>query len=67
MKGRIAQRGYYELVEPALQGAFDEFYRNTGRKYGFVDAYRCEDAESVVVGIGSHMKTARATVDYLRE
>ena len=67
MKGKIAQRGYYELVEPALEDAFDEFYRKTGRKYGFVDAYRCEDAEYVVVGIGSHMETARTTVDYLRE
>jgi pyruvate-ferredoxin/flavodoxin oxidoreductase len=67
MKGKIAQREYYQLVEPALQDAFDEFYRKTGRKYDFVDAYRCEDAEYVVVGIGSHMETAQTTVDYLRE
>lgn len=67
MKGKIAQRGYYDRVAPALQEAFDEFYRNTGRRYGFVDAYRCEDAEYIVVGMGSFMETAQTTVDYLRD
>ncbi len=67
MKGKIAQRGYYDFVEPALQEAFDEFYRKTGRKYGFVDAYRCEDAEYIIVGLGSYMETAQITVDYLRD
>src|SRR3990167_2956462 len=41
MKGKIAQRWYYDQVEPALREAFDEFRRKTGRKYGFVDSYRC--------------------------
>src|SRR5256714_3743610 len=47
MKGKIAQRRYYDRVEPALQEAFDEFYRKTGRKYGFVESYRCEDADYI--------------------
>ncbi|MBW3599403.1 MAG: 2-oxoacid:acceptor oxidoreductase family protein, partial [Planctomycetes bacterium] len=67
MKGKIAQRWYYEQVEPVLVEAFDEFYRKTGRKYGFVDPYRCEDAEYILVGMGCYMETAQATVDYLRE
>jgi pyruvate-ferredoxin/flavodoxin oxidoreductase len=67
MKGKIAQRWYYEQVAPALMDAFDEFYRATGRKYGFVDAYRCEDAEYILVGMGCYMETAQATVDYLRD
>src|SRR5580658_8857845 len=40
MKGKIAQRWYYERVEPALAEAFEEFGRNTGRKYDFVEPYR---------------------------
>src|SRR4051812_22788185 len=36
MKGKIAQRWYYQQVEPALVDAFQEFRRATGRKYGFV-------------------------------
>src|SRR5438874_2771701 len=49
MKGKIAQRTYYDKCEPALQEAFDEFYRKTGRKYGFVESYRCEDADYIIV------------------
>ncbi|MCG8587299.1 MAG: 2-oxoacid:acceptor oxidoreductase family protein [Pirellulales bacterium] len=67
MKGKIAQRHYYDQCMPALTEAFDEFYRNTGRRYDFVDAYRCEDAEYIIVGIGSYMETAQTTVDYLRD
>ncbi|HEY2251577.1 MAG TPA: 2-oxoacid:acceptor oxidoreductase family protein, partial [Planctomycetaceae bacterium] len=67
MKGKIAQRWYYDQVEPALREAFEEFYRNTGRRYDFVDAYRCEDAEYILVGMGCYMETAQATVDYLRD
>ncbi len=67
MKGKIAQRWYYDQVAPALEDAFDEFYRNTGRKYDFVVPYRCEDAEYILVGMGSYMETAQTTIDYLRD
>ncbi|VAX36625.1 Pyruvate-flavodoxin oxidoreductase [hydrothermal vent metagenome] len=67
MKGKIAQRLYYDEIEPALTESFEEFYRQTGRKYDFVDGYRCEDAEYILVGMGSYMETAQTTVDYLRE
>jgi pyruvate-ferredoxin/flavodoxin oxidoreductase len=67
MKGKIAQRWYYDQVEPALEEAFDEFYRQTGRRYSFVEAYRCEDAEYIIVGMGCYMETAHVTVDHLRE
>ncbi len=67
MKGKIAQRWYYEQVEPALKDAFNEFYRNTGRRYDFVDPYRCDDADYILVGMGCYMETAQATVDYLRD
>ncbi len=66
MKGKIAQRHYYDKVAPALADAFTEFQRKTGRKYGFVEAYRCEDADYVLVGMGCYMETAKATVDFLR-
>jgi pyruvate-ferredoxin/flavodoxin oxidoreductase len=67
MKGKIAQRWYYDQIESALTEAFDLFYEKTGRKYSFVAPYRCEDAEYILVGIGSYMETAQTTVDYLRE
>ncbi|MFO0796770.1 MAG: 2-oxoacid:acceptor oxidoreductase family protein [Gemmataceae bacterium] len=67
MKGKIAQRWYYDQVPDKLQEAFDEFAQKTGRRYGMVDAYRCEDAEYVLVGMGSYMETAKVTIDYLRD
>jgi pyruvate-ferredoxin/flavodoxin oxidoreductase len=67
MTGKIAQRWYYDQVAPALEDAFDEFFRQTGRRYDMVAPYRCEDAEYILVGIGSYMETAQTTIDYLRE
>lgn len=66
MKGKLAQRWYYGRVGPAIVEAFDEFARKTGRRYGPVEAYRCDDAELVLVGMGCYMETAKATIDYLR-
>src|SRR4029078_7046196 len=66
MKGKIAQRWYYDHVAPAVEDAFAELARQTGRKYDFVGPYRCEDAEYVIIGMGCYMETAQATVDYLR-
>lgn len=67
MKGKIAQRWYYDRIAPALEEAFEEFGLKTGRKYGHVDAYRCDDAEFVLVGMGCYMETAKVVVDYLRD
>src|SRR6185369_7643826 len=52
---------------PALRDAFEVFYKNTGRKYDFVMPYRCEDADYIIVGMGSYMETAQAAVDYMRQ
>ena len=67
MKGKLAQRSYYDKCHPALQSAFDEFYKKTGRQYDFVSGYRCEDAEYILVGMGCYMETAQTTIDYLRD
>src|SRR6266446_4829922 len=66
MKGKMAQRWYYDRVEPALEESFELFALKTGRKYGFVEAYRCEDADYILIGLGCYMETAKATVDFLR-
>lgn len=67
MKGKIAQRWYYDRIEDILRECFDLFYQKTGRRYDFVEAHRCEDAEFILVGMGSYMETCKATVDYLRD
>src|SRR5215210_5404453 len=35
MKGKIAQRWYYERIPQALEEAFEEFGNKTGRQYGY--------------------------------
>jgi len=67
MKGKVAQRYFYDRVAPALARAFREYGEKTGRHYGLLRRYRMEDAEFAVVGLGSMMETAEATVDVLRQ
>ncbi len=67
MKGKIAQRHFYDRVAPALSSAFREYASLTGRYYDFLQKYRMDDAEYVIIGMGSMMETAEATVDVLRQ
>jgi pyruvate-ferredoxin/flavodoxin oxidoreductase len=67
MKGKIAQRAYYDKVDAALVEAMDEFFRLTGRRYNLIESYQMDDAEYAIVGMGSMIETCEATVDYLRE
>jgi pyruvate-ferredoxin/flavodoxin oxidoreductase len=67
MKGKIAQRWYYDRVDGILEECFELFYRKTGRRYDFLESYRCEDADYILAGMGCYMETAKVTVDYLRQ
>lgn len=67
MKGKIAQRAFYDRIQGNLERNMAEYARLTGRRYGLVDAYRMEDAEYAIVGMGSFMETAKATVDWIRK
>lgn len=67
MKGKIAQRAYYDQMMPALKNAMAEWGELTGREYNVVEPYRIEDAEYALVGMGGMMETAMATADYLRD
>ncbi|RMF82479.1 MAG: pyruvate ferredoxin oxidoreductase [Chloroflexi bacterium] len=67
MKGKIAQRAYYDKVEAALVEAMEVFAQQTGRRYDLVEPYRMDDAEVAIVGMGCMIETCEATVDYLRD
>jgi pyruvate ferredoxin oxidoreductase alpha subunit len=47
----------------------DEYGEMTGRKYGngLIEEYKCEDAEAVIMTMGSMAGTARYVIDKLRE
>ncbi len=66
MKGKIAQRYFYDRLPIITQQVMDRFYELTGRRYEMVDPCRLEDADFAIVGMGSLMETAAATADYLR-
>ena len=52
---------------PELAAAADREWRErTGRGWGVLERYRCEDAELVIVTLGSMCGTAREAVDALR-
>jgi pyruvate-ferredoxin/flavodoxin oxidoreductase len=67
MKGRIAQRGWYDKLPEIAERAMAEWTELTGRRYGLIDAYRTEDADYVMVSMGTMADTALAVVDALRE
>ncbi|MDH4248626.1 MAG: 2-oxoacid:acceptor oxidoreductase family protein, partial [Deltaproteobacteria bacterium] len=66
MRGKIAQRYYYDRLERALISAMEEYSQLTGRPYGLVSGYRMSDAEYALVALGSIAETAEAVADFLR-
>lgn len=66
MRGRIAQRFFYERVRPSLETAMSDFAELTARRYTLVRSYRMEDAEFAIAGVGSMMDCAEAAVDHAR-
>ena len=53
-------------AKKAILSVAEKFEALTGRKYGFFEEYRMEDAEEAIVLIGSTAGTAKAAVDELR-
>jgi len=45
----------------------DEFHQKFGRRYGLVEEYRCEGAETIMVSSGSIAGTAKDVIDSLRD
>ncbi len=54
-----------EVLEK-LPGLADELYRAVGRRINAVTPYRCADADTVVIALGSVLGTLKDTVDALR-
>ncbi len=67
MKGKVAQRAFYDRIPGVLRAAFHEWGKLTGRFYGMLLPYRTDDAETLLVSMGSMADTAEAVVDHLRE
>ncbi len=66
MKGRVAQRTWYDRLPQIIERAMAEWAVLTGRKYGLIDSYKTEDADYIMVSMGTTADTSLAVVDYLR-
>jgi len=45
----------------------NEFEKRFGRSYDIIDEYRCDDADIILIGIGTTAGTAQEEIDLLRE
>ena len=68
MQATAGQRPYFfDHVEALADGCMDEFASLTGRGYQRVSGFKTEDADYVILGMGSMIVQAEAVADYLRE
>lgn len=68
MQAVAAQRPYFfdHIVELFEQSA-DEYYQLTGRQYKRVGLYKVDEADYLIIGMGSLIGQSEAIADYLQE
>ena len=64
-QGREASNPYYRQVEGIVQEEMDKFAKISGRQYHVVDYYGAQDADQVIVIMGSGGETVEEAIDYL--
>ncbi|MBR6158626.1 MAG: pyruvate ferredoxin oxidoreductase [Lachnospiraceae bacterium] len=67
MEARVAQAQAMKNAKKVILDVAADFEKTFGRKYGFFEEYRMEDAEIAMVIMGSSAGTAKAAVDQLRK
>jgi len=66
--GAVDHRTHFASAVPAIvRQAMDEYAELSGRQYSPVHTYECDDADVVVIGMGSITDDLRAVQPYLRE
>jgi len=50
-----------------IENIFEEFAQLTGRKYNMIEGYKLDDADIVIVCLGTTYETAQIAVDKMRE
>lgn len=68
MQATAGQRPYFfDHIEEIADACMAEYAELTGRQYQRVATYKTDDADYVIVGMGSMVVQAEAVADYLRE
>ncbi len=66
METKRAQRQAMMNAKQVILDMAEKFEKMTGRKYGFFEEYRMEDAEYAIVIIGSAAGTCKAAIEHIR-
>lgn len=66
METKRAQRQAMINAKQVILDMAEKFEKMTGRKYGFFEEYRMEDAEYAIVIIGSAAGTCKAAIEQIR-
>ncbi|MDR1780254.1 MAG: pyruvate:ferredoxin (flavodoxin) oxidoreductase [Tannerella sp.] len=61
-----AANAYFEAVPEIVEGYMKEISAITGRKYSLFDYYGADDADRVIIAMGTITEAAREAIDYLR-
>jgi len=64
---KSSQLAAYDKVPGVIQAVSEEFAALTGRQYGFAEEYKLDDADMVMVMLGSSAGTAKDVIDEYRE
>ena len=64
-QSREAINSYYDKIPDIVQGYMDDINKLTGRNYGLFNYYGSDDAENIIIAMGSIAGTVKETVDYL--
>ena len=62
---RESSNSFYEKVPAIVEEYMNEISKITGRKHGLFDYYGAEDADRVIIAMGSVTEAIRETIDYL--
>lgn len=64
-QAKEAANRFYDAVPDIVEGYMQEIKKITGREYHPFTYYGAEDAENIIVAMGSVTETIRETIDYL--
>ncbi len=64
---REAVNGYYDALPEIVEGYMQEINKLTGRDYHLFNYYGAEDAEEIIITMGSSTETVRTVVEKLNE
>ena len=64
-QAKEAANKFYDAVPAIVEDYMKDIEKITGRKYDLFDYYGAEDAENIIVAMGSVTETAKEVIDYL--